>query len=302
MRTATSKQPQVVFGPYGSGPAVAAIRATDRAVWNHGGATDRLRRPSFQHAINVLAPASSYFTGALQAIRAADPDAHTVSLLHATTGFGREVAAGAIRTGGLLGFEVRATAFAPGQAAAAALPTGDVLMVAGGFADELAAARVLVARPWRAAAFVGAGVEEVLAPLGPARDGLLGPCQWLAHVAPPPEEGPDAGWFVSAFRESVGHEPPYPAAAAFAAGVLCARCLREVGEADDAALLGAAARLSVRTLFGCFRLDSVTGIQAGHEVLTVQWQGGTRCVVWPPKHTERALAVLGTRNSEWPPS
>lgn len=291
MRTATLRQPDILFGPYGSGPAVAAIGATDRAVWNHGGATDRLCRPTYAHAINVVSPASSYFAGALHAIRAADTDAHKVSLLHTTTGFGREVAAGAVRICSALGFEVRPASFAAGHAAeaAAALPFGDVLLVAGGFADELEAARVLLVRPWRAAAFVGAGVEEVLAPLGPARKGLLGPCQWLARVAPPPDEGPDAAWFVDAFRASEGHEPPYPAAAAFAAGLLCARCLREVGQAGDSALLGAAARQSVRTLFGQFRLDPATGLQVGHELLTVQWQQGTRRVVWPPQFAERAL-------------
>jgi branched-chain amino acid transport system substrate-binding protein len=248
-------------------------------------------------AVNVLAPAATYFDGALRAIRAADPEARRVSLLWCTTGFGREVGEGAAATSRELGLELRATPFAPGgaTAAAAAVAPGDVLLVVGPFDDELTAARLLLPLPWRGAAFVGAGVEEVLAPLGAAREGLLGPAQWVARAAEAagtPEEGPDARWFAAAFERETGAAPPYPAAAAFAAGVLAARCLREAGGAEDAAVLGAAARLSVRTLFGDFRLDPETGLQVGHEVLTVQWQAGVRRVVWPPGRAERPLVPL----------
>jgi branched-chain amino acid transport system substrate-binding protein len=172
-----------------------------------------------------------------------------------------------------------------------------VLLVAGAFGDELEAARLLLGRRWRAAACVGAGVEEVLAPLGALREGLLGPCQWLATAAPTPEEGPDAAWFVRAFREATGGEPPYPAAAAFAAGVLCARTLREAGTSADAAMLASARRLELRTLFGTFRLDPRSGLQVGHQVLVVQWQRGSRRVVWPPERAESALRLGPGRGS-----
>ena len=294
MRTAASRRPDVLFGPYGSGPAVAALQATRRVVWNHGGATIRLRRPTFAHALNVVRPGASYFDAVLRAMRASDLAVGRVALLYSTTGFGQEVAAGAASTSHELGLELRATSFAPGQVAAAAeaLARGDALLVAGAFDDELVAARLLLGRGWRAAAFVGAGVEEVLAPLGPAREGLLGPAQWVARVAQAPEEGPDAAWFVAAFHATVGAEPPYPAAAAFAAGVLAARCLREAGSTEDGAALGTAARLAIRTLFGDFRLDPETGLQVGHEVLVVQWQAGVRRVVWPPGRAERPILPL----------
>jgi branched-chain amino acid transport system substrate-binding protein len=291
MRGVMAQRPHVLFGPYGSGPAVAALKATDKPVLNHGGATDRLSRPRFAHVVNVLAPASSYFVAVLQAVHTWDPTLHSVCLLHVATGFGREVARGAVLTAEALGMQLQACQFAPGEATAAAdqVPDGDVLLVAGSFQDELEAARRLLSRRWRAAAFVGAGVEEVLASLGPAREGLLAPCQWLARAALPPEEGPDAAWFVQAYRDATGAEPAYPAAAAFAAGALCARCLHEAGTADDNALLTVAGRLSTTTLFGSFRLDPNSGLQAGHRVLVVQWQQGVRRVVWPRDRAERPL-------------
>jgi branched-chain amino acid transport system substrate-binding protein len=167
--------------------------------------------------------------------------------------------------------------------------------VAGAFDDELEAARQLLGRPWRAAAFVGAGVDEVLPALGSAREGLLGPTQWVARVAEPPDEGPTADWFVSSFRDAVGSEPAYPAAAAFAAGVLAARCIRDAGTAADDALLTTARRLGARTLFGRFQLDSATGLQVGAEILVVQWQAGERRVVWPLHKAERQILPLPGR-------
>lgn len=301
MLAAVAGRPDLVFGPYGSGPAVAALAATDRAVWNHGGATSRLRWREFPRVLNVLAPAASYFDGALRAIRGADPHAGMVALLHAATGFGRDVGGGAAITGQTLGFAVHARAFAPGSATIAAtdLPPAEVLLVAGGFEDELAAARALLSRPWKAAAFVGAGVEDVLADLGSLREGLLGPAQWLAETAPAPDEGPDAAWFVEAHQRVTGTDPPYPAAQAFAAGLIAARCMREAGSADDDALLGAARTLVCTTFYGRFRLDPSTGLQAGHQVATVQWQDGARRRVWPPLQPQRALRYPLPRPAAW---
>ena len=132
-----------------------------------------------------------------------------------------------------VGLAITPVAFAPGRGEAAAWQAhgldADVLLVAGGFDDEVAIASRLLARRWRVAAFVAAGVDEVLKPLGERLAGVYGPCQWVPEVAPEPEEGPDASWFTAAYCRAAGSPPPYPAAAAFAAGVLWQRCLREAG-------------------------------------------------------------------------
>lgn len=291
IHAALATHPDVLFGPYGSSTMLAAARVTDRVIWNHSGATSQLSRPAFPQVINVLSPASAYFTGVLQVVRACDPGATTVALFHTASGFGRDVATGAANAAADLKFEVRAVPFEPGHAveAASLVPYADILLVVGNFADELAVAPILLTRAWRAAAFVGAGVEEVLAPLGKQREGLLGPAQWIAAVDFEPGEGPSSAWFVTKYRVDAGGDPPYPAAQAFAAGLLCARCLRESGSYEDAAQLAAAHQLACTTLYGAFRLDPLTGLQSGHQMLTVQWQQGVRRVVWPPEQAERPL-------------
>src|SRR5205814_10086886 len=44
MRAAIATHPDVLFEPYGSSAALAALRVTNRVVWNHCGATSRLTR------------------------------------------------------------------------------------------------------------------------------------------------------------------------------------------------------------------------------------------------------------------
>ncbi len=72
---------------------------------------------------------------------------------------------------------------------------------------------------------------------------------------------------------------PDPAAQAFAAGLLCARCLRESGTSEDAVQFAMAKQLVCTTLYGGFRLDPVSGLQVGHQVLIVQWQNGIRGIL-----------------------
>jgi branched-chain amino acid transport system substrate-binding protein len=286
VRRAERLAPDLLFGPYGSSTTAAVAGATSRLVWNHGGA----RVPAVGNLVSVLAPADTYFRGAVRVVREADPELRALCVLSSDTGFSRAVAAGAVREAGRLGLPA-AEGMLP--VAGGWRPAGGgeagMLLVAGPFEDEVAAARRLLPGRWRAAGFVGAGVDEVLAGLGAGREGLLGPAQWLAEAAPPPDEGPPAGEFAAAYRRRAGTGPPYPAAQAFAAGVIAARCLREAGTADDAALMAAACALECTTMYGPFRLDPRSRRQVGHQVLTVQWQDGARRVIWPP---ERAQARL----------
>ena len=292
LRAALDDHPDLLFGPYGTRDALVAARGTSRLIWNHGGASGRLSR--FGHVVSVLSPASSYFEGALELLCASEEGRgpRTVTVLHARTAFAREVAEGAARKAEALGPAVTRIGFAAagpargsGAAEAAVLraPPADVTMVAAGFEDERSAARVL-ARQRRSrgtCVLVGAGEEHVLADLGEEREGWLGPAQWLAGHPWEPDEGPDGAWFVRRYARLTGEVPPYPAAQAFAAGLVAARCARETGGFDDRALRAAAASLECTTMFGPFRLDA-SGAQVGHPVLTVRWRNGRRHVVWPP--------------------
>jgi ABC-type branched-subunit amino acid transport system substrate-binding protein len=276
----------VLFGPYGTGPALAAARAAPTVLWNHGGASARLLRTAFPHVVNVPAPAAGYLSAVIGVLDRAELAGAEALLLHSQTGFGREVAGGALEAAIDVGLAVSTTPFEPGTGNRVARSLegrrADILLVAGGFDDELAIAARLLSLPWRAAAFVGAGVDEVLAPVAHRLTDVYGPCQWLPDAGPPPEEGPDSRWFTDAYREAAGSVPPYPAAAAFAAGVLWQRCARDARETRPEAVQAAAQALVTTTLFGAFRLDPLTGLQRGHRVGVVQWRRGRREMITPP--------------------
>ncbi len=291
LHEALARHPDVFFGPYGSGPMLKVAHSCTRLIWNHGGASSQLARPTFPQVINVLSPASRYFADVLHAIHSSDPTARTVSLLHSSTGFGRDVAIGAIAEAARLHMRAQTVQFKPDHVLEMVerVPNSDILLVVGNFADERAVAPRLLARPWNFRAFVGAGVEEVLASLGKQREGLIGPAQWVASAAPEPDEGPPASWFVKQYLQEEGVAPPYAAAQAFAAGIVYARCLRETTDTLDASIQAAAQMLNVRTLFGRFQIDPLTGAQSGHQIAIVQWQQGQRQVVWPPEQAHHAL-------------
>lgn len=291
LQIALEKQPDVLFGPYGSAPMLTVARSCPRLIWNHGGASSRLARPTFPQVVNVLSPASTYFAGILQAIHSFDPTARMVSLFHSTTGFGRDVAVGAKAEAVRLQMTMQAVPFESSQVfqTVERVPDGDILLVVGNFADERAVAPLFLSRKWRFIAFVGAEVNEVLASLGEQREGLLGPAQWVASAALEPDEGPTASWFVTHYRQEEGTDPPYAAAQAFAAGILYARCLRDSGDTHEEGIQAAAQKLVGQTLFGKFQLDPLTGLQMGHQVVVVQWQQGQRRAVWPPEQAERSL-------------
>lgn len=285
IRAAEASRPDVVFGPYGSGPALAAAAASKGVVWNYGGATARLARPAYPRVVNVESPAYRYLAAVLETL-AADGlgGGSEVVMVHVDTGFGREVAEGAAVAARRLGLRWRPVTFRPGRArdVLAQLSAGDVLLSAGSFDDDVAIAQWGSESRWRAVGLVAAGVDELRHAIGDRVEGLYGPCQWFDDGTDDPADGPSSEWFGQCYRDANGTEPPYPAAAAFAAGVLWQRCVKEAGTVESLPVLAASQRLDTTTLFGRFRVDPVTGVQAGHQIRVVQWRGGQRVVLDRP--------------------
>lgn len=285
IRAAEASRPNVVFGPYGSGPALAAAAASTGVVWNHGGATARLARPAYPRVVNVESPAYRYLAAVLETLVADGlGEGSEVVLVHVDTGFGREVAEGAATAARRLGMRWRSVALRPGRArdVLAQVPVGDVLLSAGSFDDDVAIAQWSSEHRWRAVGLVAAGVDELRHAIGDRVERFYGPCQWFDDGTDDPVDGPNSEWFSRCYRGANGTEPPYPAAAAFAAGVVWQRCVKEAGTVESLPVLAASQRLDTTTLFGRFRVDPVTGVQTGHQIRVVQWRDGERVLVDRP--------------------
>ncbi|MEO6794132.1 MAG: ABC transporter substrate-binding protein [Mycobacterium sp.] len=284
IRAAEASRPDVVFGPYGSGPARAAAAASAGVIWNHGGATDRLARPAYPRVVNVASPAARYLAAVLETLAADGLGAGSeVVILHVDTGFGREAAGGAVAAAARLGLVQQSVAFTPGRVGDvfAQVPEGDVLVSAGSFGDDVAVARWSSQRRWHGVGLVAAGVDDLRGAIGDRVERLYGPCQWFADEADDPAIGPTSAWFSRRYRDAHGGAPPYPAAAAFAAGVVWQHCVQLAGTVESLPVHAASQRLDTTTLFGRFRVDPITGVQTGHRVRVVQWRGGQRMLVGP---------------------
>jgi hypothetical protein len=173
----------VLFGPYGTGPAVAAARASVGVVWNHGGATARRARPAFGRVVNLPSPSGTYLAAVLDTLVADGlPAESEIVLIHGDTGFGREVPEGTAPTAAGLGLVLHPISFPLGHGSAAfeRAPPGDVLLSAGSVEDDVAIAALALLGRWRAVALVAVGVAELADVLGERVDGLYGPANgWL---------------------------------------------------------------------------------------------------------------------------
>ncbi|MGA8252144.1 MAG: ABC transporter substrate-binding protein, partial [Mycobacterium sp.] len=194
IRAAEASRPDVVFGPYGSGPALAAAAAAKGVIWNHGGATARLARPAYPGVVNVESPAYRYLAAVLESLAAEGLGAGSqVVIIHVDTGFGREAAEGAAVAARRLGLLWRSVTFRPARArdVLAQVPAGDVLLSAGSFDDDVAIAQWASERRWRAVGLVAAGVDELRHAIGDRVEGLWGPCQWFDDGTDDPADGPN---------------------------------------------------------------------------------------------------------------
>jgi ABC-type branched-subunit amino acid transport system substrate-binding protein len=158
----------------------------------------------------------------------------------------------------------------------------DLLVGVGSFQDDVAIVRRRdLAGRVKTLVLVGAGLQAFYREVGDLAERVIGPSQWEPGAHDEPLTGPNSEWFCSEFHRRFHQRPEYPAAQAFAIGVVVGECLRRAGSLEDEPLLRAAHTLETTTFYGLFRLDPLTGRQTGHRVLLVQWRGGRKVVISP---------------------
>ena len=285
----------VIVGPYGSDlvrEAAVWAAANGRIVWNHGASADDVERVTT--VVSVASPASCYHEAVLEAIAQQLPGAEV--LVGAGRGrFGRSVTEGAVETASRLGLSV-VDVVKPSEVSAS--PGVDVLLLAGSFEQDVAAIRRLRSRPTVVAAVAGALGAFAYA-LGGGAEGVIAPSQWEEGLRFVCDVGPTQALVVRALRSRItpslavgaglGHLD-YPAAQAYACGLLAIHCASVADRLDDETLAATARKLRCTTFFGHFGLGA-DGRQVDHQIVVVQWQGGVKRVVWPPARAETTIAI-----------
>jgi branched-chain amino acid transport system substrate-binding protein len=301
-RLVTVDRVDFLIGPYSSGLAHAAAaiaEAYQKVLWNHGGSSDAIMRSGFRWAVHLPTPASSYFAGLFACLRRHDAAVGRVALVQRRRGtFSTEVATGARQRAEHSGFTVLPTLFYSddpshisilAEALAAANPA--VIIAVGRYDDDVALMRSLAQMSCAAKviAAVGVPMQAFWRDLQAMAEGCIGPSQWEPSAGGAPEVGPSSAAFVERFRQRFGQVPDYPAAQAYAAGLILQRCVMLAGTCHDADVRASADGLTCRTFYGDFQLDTQTGVQVGHEAVLVQWQRGEKNVVWPAEVAQAAL-------------
>jgi len=128
---------------------------------------------------------------------------------------------------------------------------------------------------------VAAGVNRFYLDLGRSAEGIVGPAQWDPLLEIRPMLGPAPSEFVARFRAMYGHEPDYPAAQAYAGGLLTMAAICAAGSLDSARIRAAFSDLRTTTFFGGFAIEPGSGQQLGHKMVLVQWHGGRKVMIHP---------------------
>jgi len=301
LRLLTRDRVNLLLGPYSSVLTIAVApiaEAHGKILWNHGGASDAISSQGWRHLLSLVSPASDYFRALPHLVRQRNPDVRRIVILHAKAGsFAADVALGALEGAKAAGFDrIRLIPFDssisnPGSVLREALAgEPDLLVGVGSFQDDVEVVKQRMGLSGvEALAVVAAGLGAFHREIGEFAEEVIGPSQWEPDVKWDNIAGPDSAWFLSEYRVRFHQVPDYPAAQAFAAGIVFTECLHRAGSLDDERLLAASRELELTSLFGRFKLDPETGRQIGHQTLLIQWQDGRKKVIWPEKFAQATL-------------
>jgi branched-chain amino acid transport system substrate-binding protein len=294
----------LLLGPYSSGLTRAAAPIAEAAgmvMLNHGGADDGLHAQGMRMLVGVLSPASDYLLAFARLLAELKFWRKRLAIVTAPAPFAGAVGEGLERScherharwhGVRVRLKYRGD-FAGTDAIArllAALKRNriNVLASAGSFAQDVALMRAVVASNLNlpVLACVAAGVQGFADELGEDADGIVGPSQWEAHARIAPELGPPPDEFARRMRATGIRECDYPAAQAYAAGLIGCAAMRACASLDQRRVREALGEMRTSTLFGDFAIDRVSGRQIAHRMLLVQWHMGHKEIIEPASHAE----------------
>ncbi len=295
----SSRQVDVLFSPYGSALARAAAPIAEvagRLFVNHGGADDGLYQRAYRTLVGVLTPASGYMTELARLVSTLKFWRKRLAIVSTGSPFARAVAEGAERACAerlirRRGVRVRVKyrgRFDPehnGERLYRALRRNriNILLSAGSYEHDVAVMRFATSDRLYIPVLgcVAAGVNSFSRDLGADAEGIVGPAQWDPAIEVRPLLGPTAEEFVARFRASNGSEPDYPAAQAYAAGLLTMAAIRAAGALEAARIRAAFSDLRTTTFFGDFAIEPDSGRQIGHKMLLMQWHAGRKVIIHP---------------------
>ena len=305
-RLITVDKVDCILAPYSSGLTLAGAPVAEKynmLYMDHGGASDRIFQQGFKYIVQTIGPGTRYHRGTLDMVHKIDPAAKRVALAYEDSEFARMVLAGAEEHAKKLGFEIVFKRTYPKGVTdltpllsdlKAAKP--DIVLGGGHFEDGQLFNRQMADLDINVKALsliASATLPAFYEALGALAEGVMGPSHWEYGVKYSPEEakkvglewiGPGQDEFVELFKEALGKDiiPDYHAAEAGAAILAYVLAIEKAQSIDPEKVRAALGELNFMSFYGGWDVDE-TGLQVGHSMVDMQWQGGKRVIVWPPE-------------------
>lgn len=308
-RLATEDNADFLVSPYSSGLTDASAVIAEqygKIMITTGAASNDTYTKGYTLVYQLYTPASRYLTGAIDMLAKQDPALKKIAIVYENEKFSTSVVAAVKSYAEEKGYEIvlyegydtGTTDFAPfinkiTEAQPEAILGGGHFQDGNTFAKQLFEKQVAV----KYAALLVAPPEPTFAELGAAAVGIVGPSQWEPQAAfsekSAGEEGfdwigPEGAAFVEAYKQAYNEEPSYHAAGGYAAGLVLQKAIEEAGSLDTAAVQAALDSLDLLTFYGHVKFDTTPeahGLQIGHDMVYVQWQGAAdkpgKEIIWP---------------------
>lgn len=293
----------LLFGPYSSGITAAVLPVTEKHRYPliiTGASSDALWEKGYTGAFGMYSSASKYTVGFLEMLVL--NGISKLAIIFADDSFSTNTARGTKEWAERFGLEVikyeefpKAESNLDSYILGARNAGAEVVIVSGHFNESLEMARSLARIRWSpiaSYASVGPALTRFGEILGAKAEGIFSSSQWESACAlcPPPFRD-----FADRFLTSYGQKPSYHAAAAFAGGQVVEEVLSKTKSLDREKFKKAMYSLDTTTLLGRFGVDS-RGMQVRHFPLIIQWQKGSKEIVWP-KDLRTAEPVLNLKSS-----
>jgi ABC-type branched-subunit amino acid transport system substrate-binding protein len=311
-RLATKDNATFLISPYSSNLADAAAVVAEqygKIMVTTGAASDSTYKRGFTLVYQAYTPASKYLIGAVDLLKATDPSAKKIAIIHENDKNSTDVANAvkdyAVEQGYEVvffeGYDTGTTDFAP-FINKIENTTPDAILGGGHFQDGSTFAKQLFEKEIavKMVSLLVAPAEDTFAEIGEAALGIIGPSQWEPQVNFTPESaekanlpfyGPDNVDFVNNFKEEYKEDPSYHAAGGYVAGLILQNAIESAGSLDNQSIKTALDNMNIFTFFGHIQFDTSTnshGLQIGHSMVYIQWQQEAsellaKQVVWPPE-------------------
>jgi len=303
-RLITVDKVDFILAPYSSPLTLAGAPVAEKyrkLFMDHGGASDRIFQQGFKYVVQTIGPGSSYHLGTLNMVRKLDPKSNRLALIYKDAEFSRDVMKGAEKYAKKTGFNiVFQRTYPEGSADLTPILSDmkgtkpDVVLGGGHEPDGMLLARQMADLDINAKAIsilVSVTLPSFYVGLKNIADGILGPSHWEYGVTYSekgakklglPWIGPSQDEFVRRFKEAVGKDltPEYHSAEAGASVLALVMAVEMANSLDNDKVRAALGKLKFMSFYGGWDVDD-TGLQVGHSMVDMQWQGGKRLIVWP---------------------